>query len=633
MAEIGDRVDRAGAMRHAAELGWYAEPVGMSHRRHAGLARLARGVGAAVVVTLVAMAACTLERSGLRPGEPGGSPPLAGGSGGSPECETLADCPGSDAGCAPRLCDQRSCGTSNALAGTPCSEMGGEICDGNGMCVLDHGSPCIAGETCLSGFCVDGVCCASLCDAICATCNGATAGTCEPHAPATDPDMECGGGVCDGRDACASGTAVFADDYGGGFDQFGLRVAADAADNVVLFGDFYADINLGGSTFTSGNNNRSMFLAKLSPTGLHVWSRALPCTLEAYSFGLAVDSAGNVLVCGHHFNGLDLGAGSLQSAGDRDIFIAKFTSAGVLSWETRIGDFDLQRCVALAVDPSDNVIVATELAGSSDYGGGVITSAGGRDLVIAKYAPSGAFLWANRYGGTSSQYASAVAADTQGNLTVFGDFFGTIDFGGGALVNPGLDLDLYVARLDPMGNHLASATFGGSDGDDYAVGAALDAGGQVILAGSHGSTIDFGAGPVADAGMEDAFVVKLDAQLGHVWSRHLGDAVAQATMSVAVDDNDNVIAAGNFFGTISFDGVAMTTSVGGRDVFLAKYSAGGDLLWGQAFGSTNSQWGIGNATLSNGRVLMTGYFEDSIDFGTGLLTATSIDAYLAIFEP
>jgi len=83
---------------------------------------------------------------------------------------------------------------------------------------------------------------------------------------------------------------------------------------------------------------------------------------------------------------------------------------------------------------------------------------------------------------------------------------GTMDFGGGSLSNVG-STDVFVAGLNPNGDHLFSASYGDS-GTDYGVGIAVGPSGAMALAGSFNDTIDFGGGPIAEAGDTDAFVAR-----------------------------------------------------------------------------------------------------------------------------
>ncbi|MBR56812.1 MAG: hypothetical protein CMH54_02010 [Myxococcales bacterium] len=90
-------------------------------------------------------------------------------------------------------------------------------CDGN----IDEnacgplGDECTTAADCISDFCVDGVCCDSLCDGNCLSClaeftGAASDGICQAIVAGQDPDDECDStGVCNGEGECADfGTPV-----------------------------------------------------------------------------------------------------------------------------------------------------------------------------------------------------------------------------------------------------------------------------------------------------------------------------------------------------------------------------------------------------------------------------------------
>jgi hypothetical protein len=88
----------------------------------------------------------------------------------------------------------------------PDNECASGACNGAGACRLDNGASCGAGTQCLSGFCVEGVCCNSLCNGLCDSCVGAgTIGSCQPMAKGTVANG-CWPYKCDGVGAgCPTG--------------------------------------------------------------------------------------------------------------------------------------------------------------------------------------------------------------------------------------------------------------------------------------------------------------------------------------------------------------------------------------------------------------------------------------------
>jgi hypothetical protein len=65
----------------------------------------------------------------------------------------------------------------------------------------------------------------------------------------------------------------------------------------------------------------------------------------------------------------------------------------------------------------------------------------------------------------------------------------------------------------------------------------------------------------------------------------------------------------------------MISSVGSLDGFVAKYTAGGALVWAKTFGNTGDDRAYGVAVDSTGSVLVTGYFQKTVNFGGVTLTA------------
>ena len=90
--------------------------------------------------------------------------------------------------------------------------------------------------------------------------------------------------------------------------------------------------------------------------------------------------------------------------------------------------------------------------------------------------------WALRFGDAADQYVTSIAADGAGDVIVTGYFAGTMSFGGSPLVSAGT-FDVFVAKLDPSGNHLWSKRFGDAGGQDGA-GVAVDGKGDVLVTGS-----------------------------------------------------------------------------------------------------------------------------------------------------
>ncbi|MEZ4939683.1 MAG: SBBP repeat-containing protein [Saprospiraceae bacterium] len=470
----------------------------------------------------------------------------------------------------------------------------------------------------------------------------------------------------------ASGNYVWANRVGGTSGEQGRGIAVDGIGNVHLTGSFRGNnvdfdpgpgiVNLSSNSFTT-----DIFIAKYDASGNYVWANRVGSSngLSDVGYGLALDVSGNVHVTGH-FTGtadFDPGAGTanLTSAGNIDIFIAKYDASGNYVWANRVGGSGSDTGNSLAVDGSGNVHLTGFFQATVDFDPGAgpanLTSIGNVDIFIAKYNASGNYVWAKQVGNTGVNYGNGLALDGSGNVHVTGQFQGTnVDFdpGGGTanLSSAGSD-DIFIAKYNASGNYVWAKRIGGTI-NDQGLGLAVDGSGNVHVTGSfRGTDVDFdpGAGTAelsAGAGNSDAFALRLSAAGNYDWAVNWGQynntaptPTLMECRAIARDASGNVYATGSFQGLyVDFDpgaGTAYLTSAGGSDIFIAKYDASGNYVWAKRIGGTSTDIGYGLAVDAGGNVHVTGQFSGSnIDFdpgaGTALLSSSAVDLFVAKYD-
>ena len=101
---------------------------------------------------------------------------------------------------------------------------------------------------------------------------------------------------------------------------------------------------------------------------------------------------------------------------------------------------------SVAVDAGDNIVITGAVIGDVNLGGGVLPMTpgdGNNNSFAAKYTSAGSHIWSARFANlipaNSAGFNSgrAIGTDSGGNAIVFGVFSDSIDFGLGALTNPG----------------------------------------------------------------------------------------------------------------------------------------------------------------------------------------------------
>ena len=269
-----------------------------------------------------------------------------------------------------------------------------------------------------------------------------------------------------------------------------------------------------------------------------------------------------MIVTGLFEGTIDAGGGPLTSAGEHDIFVVKYNSAGQHLWSKRFGSVDADRGQAIATDAAGNILVTGGFRGSVDFGGGPLTTSSitEYDVFLAKFDPEGTHLWSKRLGSTSHDEGFGVAVDGEGNVVVSGNG-GAIDFGGGLLTNQGI----FLAKYDAMGKHLWSKALG----DGWGEGVAFDLQGNIVLTGGFIGAGDFGGGPLANAGATDIYLAKFDGDGHHLWSKSFGGGQKERGYAVATDSGGRILVTGGFMGSVDF-GHGPLTHAGNGDIFLAK---------------------------------------------------------------
>lgn len=398
----------------------------------------------------------------------------------------------------------------------------------------------------------------------------------------------------------------------------GLSVAVDAIGNSYVTGFFAGAVDFGGGPLTSAGSS-DIFVAKYNANGVHQWSKRFGSTDLDEGHGIALDANGHVLVTGFFIGTVDFGGGPLVAAGSgQELFIAKYDMDGNHVWSQRFGDNFADVGMSIAVDTSDNVAVAGYFTGSINLGGSNLTSAGTDDVFLAKYDADGNHLWSQRMGGSGSDQPRAVAVDALDNILLTGEYSFAVNFGGGALPSAGA-YEAFVAKYDASGAHLWSRGFA-SASTDVGNGITADSAGNVLVTGQFFGTVDFGGGGLTSAGAEDAFVAKYDASGAHLWSQRFGGVPDNDRgYAIAVNEFDDVIVTGSFQGSADFGGGPFVASF--RDIFLAKYDADGLHQWSAFYGLTGADEGRSLAVDSMGNVLLTGHFQSTADFGGGGLTS------------
>ncbi len=244
---------------------------------------------------------------------------------------------------------------------------------------------------------------------------------------------------------------------------------------------------------------------------------------------VATDTSGNFVAAGLF--------GDAPFPGGKGFALARYTADGTPVWARQVTTEDM-RVRALTVTPDGNILVVGRYSGSPDLGTGPLPASGSwaNASFIAKFSPTGQTEWARGFVGTYVNRAEgtleywpvspeSVTTDAMGGLTVVGNFYGEVDFGGGKLFAGLASVygeDPYpggfVARFTREGQHIWSRAFEAKPSLDPTriQTVVTDKDGNTLIGGRVLKGADLGDGLLASSG---AFIAKYNASGALQWKR------------------------------------------------------------------------------------------------------------------
>ena len=343
----------------------------------------------------------------------------------------------------------------------------------------------------------------------------------------------------------------------------------------------------------------------------------------------------------------------------------------VRAWGTYYGATFTDYMSYTCIDPMGNLFtsgytesptslnIATVGSHQSSYGGGVNTNFPG-DGFLVKINAQGQRLWATYYGGSGNDYSNMVCTDTLGNVYMVGV---TSSTNTGVIATPGAYQTLYaggsnngdgfLAKFNSSGQRLWG-TYYGDTGDDWVIGACINASQQLYISGgSFNVNASYFGSPGSHqpqhygiGGNGDAYLSKFNSGGQRLWSTYYGGSNYDNGHYCVVDAADRVTLLGATNSTetnvIASPGAHQANYGGGTnygDAFMVQFSGNGTRLWSSYYGGPQDDYASAGVTDASGNLIITGITSTSM---SGIISSSlafqpqygggSSDAFLLKFS-
>jgi hypothetical protein len=438
--------------------------------------------------------------------------------------------------------------------------------------------------------------------------------------------------------------------FGGLSIENAVNTTSDNSGNIYTAGLYSQSITVGNETITWNGGNVDGFLSVFDSQGNPIDVKGFGGAFDDAAVDVAVDANGNIYITGYFVGSgpsafdADPGPGvvlleQFSNIASRDCFIIKLDANRQLVWAKQIsnpsGGAANEDSKAIAVDSSGNVYVAGSFIYADFNPDPVDTeeiltqgAANGNDGFLVKLNTNGEFQWVKVFEAAGNASVEDMTLDENEDILLTGRFVNSIDLDPSdttvAQFTSNGENDVFVVKLDNMGNYVWGNTFGGSGGDSVNVITQTSSG--ICVGGYLEGSVDLDPGTGVDTittnGAIDGFFSVFDTTGNYLYGQIIGNtndnSFLERVYGITESIDGNLIISGTFGGTTDFDAsaaVANSTSNGDLDNYILKVMPDGTYIEHHTIGGTDSEGSPQVIQNSAGDYLFIGTFSSlSVDF-------------------
>ena len=401
----------------------------------------------------------------------------------------------------------------------------------------------------------------------------------------------------------------------------GRMVEYDSQGNLYLGLDFSGSITLGSDSYSS-NSQRDIIVGKMNSAGSWLWSKHLSSSGSS-TYGLAVDSYNNIIIVGEFWSTISIGGSTYYSNGNADIFVAKYSSSGNLLWVKTGGGASTERPRDVSINSLGDIHVVGEMHGNSaTFGSTTIYRSGNSDIVLLRITTDGYWSLVQSVGGTGRDEGFGIIANDDGSSVITGFFSNTIQFGSTSLISSG-HLNLFVANISSTGSYLWANRAGAVSTNSATALIAKHPSNGYTMMWDFDQTKEVSGIQYSSQGQNDILIATINDNGQWVWSTTYGSLQNDKVKGISTDSSGHIIGT-SYVGqsSVTINGTSFP-SRGGIDVLVFGLWENGTLDWGRRAGGSGNDYARALSSDGDGNIVVSGMYSGTATFGSSTITAST----------
>ena len=251
------------------------------------------------------------------------------------------------------------------------------------------------------------------------------------------------------------GNFIWAKNINPGNALYSVKIIGDNNENIYLQGLF----NISGNDFdpsasvaslsNSGSDN-DVYLAKYNSSGTYLWSKDMGSG-SSHAKGIAIDYKNNIYCTGEFYSSTNIdGGGTLNSNGEKDIFLVKYNASGTYKWKLNFGTDSLNDYLYDLEIENGNIYMCGQFHDTLIYNSDTLFPGNPYNLFFAKFDTSGNYKWMHGLKDDDRTCATDFCVNNEGKLVLYGRFKESCD------LNPFSDIDEFTGEPGPAYTYFIS---------------------------------------------------------------------------------------------------------------------------------------------------------------------------------